>query len=304
MANTSGRRHRRTAARAAAAALTVALVATGTSAVAADSARPPAGTAADKPSAAASSTAAPGAVPPSYPLYGITEDAYLYSYEKRHGGRLAYRVFEGYTVTVSAITQVDLTADGERDGFWLRVGDKMRFQIADTQVSKEIGYGWDIYDLIVSVGNLGGADASDLLARDSKGDLYLYLGHENGTVTKRIKVGYGWDTYTELAGNGDLNGDGRNDIVARDKAGVLWLYTGTGNQNAPYDKRTRIGSGWNQYNRLVSIGDMDNDHRTDLLARDKAGALWMYAGTGDAASPYKPKVKIGTYGWNQYKWLF
>ncbi|MBO0916447.1 FG-GAP repeat domain-containing protein, partial [Streptomyces laculatispora] len=141
-------------------------------------------------------------------------------------------------------------------------------------------------------------------ARDTKGDLYLYLGYGDGTVTKRIKVGYGWDIYSEIAGNGDLNGDGKNDIVARDKSGVLWLYKGTGNQKAPYAKRTKIGSGWNQYNTVFAPGDIDLDGTADLVARNAAGELYLYRGTGNAATPYKPKANIGTSGWNTYRLLF
>ncbi|WP_331447490.1 VCBS repeat-containing protein [Streptomyces xanthochromogenes] len=130
--------------------------------------------------------------------------------------------------------------------------------------------------------------------------LWLYLGYGNGTMTSRIKVGAGWDAYTQIAGKGDLNGDGKADIVARDKAGVLWLYKGTGNYSAPFAPRTKIGGGWNAYNTLVSTGDVDLDGRTDLIARDTNGGLWLYKGTGNAAAPYQARVQIG-YGYNIYR---
>ncbi|MFF0423286.1 hypothetical protein ACFYUJ_02585 [Streptomyces sp. NPDC004520] len=53
-----------------------------------------------------------------------------------------------------------------------------------------------------------------------------------------------------VAGGADVTGDGRADLLARDKTGVLWLYRGTGGAGAPFATRTRIGSGWNTYDRL------------------------------------------------------
>ncbi|WP_329613335.1 VCBS repeat-containing protein [Streptomyces brevispora] len=305
MAKTSGRNHKRTAVRAAAAALTAALVATGTSAVAADTPQPSL-SAAKQPSAAAAKAAAAAAS--NFALFGVNSSGTAYAYRSNHKGGLTARSLNGSGWTgVNAMLQVANTqkADGDSDGIWFRESNgNLGFLKFDSETPVKAGSGWNIYDKLVSPGNIGGAAAGDILARDTKGDLYLYLGYGTGKVTARIKVGSGWDIYSEIAGNGDLNGDGKNDIVARDKSGVLWLYKGTGNQKAPFAKRTKIGSGWNQFNRLVSTGDITEDGRTDLLARDKAGALWLYKGTGVAAAPFAAKVKIGTSGWNSYKFLF
>ncbi|MGC4945976.1 FG-GAP repeat domain-containing protein [Streptomyces sp. DT224] len=300
MAKTTGRHHMRIAARAAAAALTAALVATGTSAVAADAPQPSLGAAADAPAAATSAAA----VTPSFALYGTNSAGTAYSYLPNGKGGLSAREYAGKGwLGVSALMQVDHQNDGDSDGLWFReTNGDMGYLKFDASAVK-IGYGWNIYNKIVSPGQIGGAAAGDILARATNGDLYVYLGYGDGKVTKRIKVGYGWDIYNEIAGNGDLNGDGKNDVVARDKAGVLWLYKGTGSQTAPFGKRTKIGSGWSQYNRLVSTGDVDLDGKTDLIAR-KGGALYLYSGTGNAAAPFKAKKQIGTSGWDSYKFLF
>ena len=52
--------------------------------------------------------------------------------------------------------------------------------------------------------------------------------------------------------------------MARDSAGTLWLYRGTGNAQAPFAPRTRIGGGWQIYNQLVGAGDMTGDGHPDL----------------------------------------
>ncbi len=307
MAETAGRIHRRTAARAAAAALTAGLVATGTSAVATESPQPSA--AAAEPAQAPAAAAAAAAVTPRFALYGANSAGTLYAYTGNGKGGLTARANKGSGWTgVSAILQVDNDnkANGLSEGLWFReTNGNLGYLKFEGEKPVKAGYGWNIYNnKLVSPGNIGGAAAGDLLARDTKGNLYVYLGYGTGKVTARIKVATGWNTYSEIAGNGDLTGDGRNDVVARDKAGVLWLYKGTGNQKAPFAKRTEIGSGWNQYNRLVSTGDISGDGRTDLLARNAKGELYLYKGTGKAAAPYQAKVKVGTSGWNSYTFLF
>ncbi|CAL9557962.1 hypothetical protein SUDANB58_04581 [Streptomyces sp. enrichment culture] len=298
---------RRTLARVSAAALTAALVATGTSAVAADnpgrslaSVDVPA-----KPSGTSKfSTAAEDEYAPVNALYGVDRNGDLWGYVPDGNGGLDTRVNVGYGWEGSRfVTQADQDDDGSSDGLW-DVTDGTLYYWPWSEEGTVVGKGWDIYDRLLSAGDLGGAAADDLIARDGSGVLWLYLGYGNGKLTQRYKVGGGWNTYTHIAGKGDLTGDGKDDIVAKDGSGVLWLYKGTGDYKAPFQTRTRVGGGWNIYNDLVSVGDIDLDGVTDLVARDKDGALWLYKGTGSAAAPYKSRVQIGSGGWNTYRLLF
>ncbi|WP_405939398.1 FG-GAP-like repeat-containing protein [Streptomyces sp. NBC_00726] len=284
MAKISGRRHGRAAARLAAAAITAALVVTGASAA----------------------SASDIGDAPMFGLTGINSSGTAYYYAPLGDGTISSRVeFNTGMTGLAFVGQVDHNADNVADGRWqLGTNGNIWYYAADNSPAVKVGYGWDIYNTVVSVGQFGGAEGGDLLARDNKGDLYLYLGYGDGTVTKRLKVGYGWDIYTQIAGNGDLDGDGKGDLVARDKSGVLWLYKGTGNQHDPYQKRTKIGSGWNQYNTLFAAGDLNMDGKADLVARNAKGELYLYAGTGNGAAPYKPKAIIGTSGWNTYRLFF
>ncbi|MCG7523667.1 VCBS repeat-containing protein [Streptomyces sp. OfavH-34-F] len=285
MAKISGRRPGRAVTRLAAAAITAALVVTGAS--------------------AASASAAEVGDAPLFGLSGVDGSNNAYSYAPLGDGTLTPRtkIDSGWT-GLAFVGQVDHNADNLADGRWQLGTSGNIWYYEGNEAGKKVGYGWDIYNTVVSVGQFGGAEGGDLFARDTKGDVYLYLGYGDGRVTKRLKVGYGWDIYTQIAGNGDLSGDGKNDIVARDKAGVLWLYKGTGDQKAPYEKRTKIGSGWNQYNTLFGAGDLTMDGITDLVARNTKGELYLYQGTGDAAAPYKAKELIGTSGWNTYRLFF
>ncbi|MCB5166760.1 VCBS repeat-containing protein [Streptomyces bambusae] len=106
-------------------------------------------------------------------------------------------------------------------------------------------------------------------------------------------------SYGLTAGPGDLSGDGRGDLLARDSAGTLWLHPGNGAFHTALGARVKIGGGWQVYDVLAGSGDLTNDGRADLLARDRTGRLYLYAGTGTAATPFRPRVLIGA-GWNTY----
>jgi hypothetical protein len=152
------------------------------------------------------------------------------------------------------------------------------------------------YNLVLGPGDLTGDGNGDLLARNSSGTLYLYPGTGSGmAVGTRVTLSAGWQQYNALVGAGDFTGDGRADIVARTTAGVLYLYKGTGSASAPFSARVKLGSGWQQYNKLFSPGDANGDGKADLMATTSAGALYFYAGTGTGT--FKARVKTAASGW-------
>ncbi|WP_329623013.1 VCBS repeat-containing protein [Streptomyces sp. NBC_01255] len=114
-------------------------------------------------------------------------------------------------------------------------------------------------------------------------------------------IGNGWGVYNALVGPGDLSGDGKADLLARDRSGVLYLYKGNG-QGTAFAGRIRVGGGWGGFNELLGAGDYTGDGRADLLARTTGGELFLYPGSGNATTPFKARVSIGS-GWNTYKHL-
>jgi hypothetical protein len=164
-----------------------------------------------------------------------------------------------------------------------------------------VGGGWNIYNALTALGPLKANGTGDVVARDTAGVLWYYQGTGNGKApfATRIRIGGGWGVYNQIIGAGDITGDGHPDLVARDTTGVLWLYRGTGRTDTPLANRTRICGGWQIYNQLLTAGDITGDGHPDLLARDTAGVLWYYPGTGNAAAPYANRVRIGG-GWNIY----
>ncbi|MER8233308.1 VCBS repeat-containing protein [Streptomyces sp. NPDC101490] len=204
------------------------------------------------------------------------------------------------------VMDVDNDKDGWAEGSWLLykngelefsgVGEDGEYH------EKRVGRGWNTYRTVLSPGSIGGAKEADLVGVDKAGVLWSYLSYADGSLTQRTRVGGGWGQYDQIAGQGDLSGDGKADIVARDKSGVLWLYKGTGNYKAPFADRAKIGGGWNAFDRLLSVGDLDMDGRTDLIARKTNGDLLRYSGTGNAAAPFQRSVKIG-HGYQIYNLL-
>ncbi|MFF9146861.1 FG-GAP repeat domain-containing protein [Streptomyces sp. NPDC014861] len=165
-----------------------------------------------------------------------------------------------------------------------------------------VGDGWNTYDRIASTGNLGGTRNGDIVARDRTGVLWFYEGRAvpGNPFATRVRIGGGWQAYDRLAGGSDLTGDGRDDLLATDKAGALWLYPGTGNAAKPFAPRKRIGSGWGAYNQLTATGNLAGGPAGDLVARDRAGVLWLYLGKGDGT--FAPRTKVGA-GWGPFKAL-
>ncbi|MFB7030702.1 MULTISPECIES: FG-GAP repeat domain-containing protein [unclassified Streptomyces] len=162
-----------------------------------------------------------------------------------------------------------------------------------------IGPGWQVYDRIEAAGNLAGTTAPDVVARDRTGVLWLYRGTGDrvAPLTGRTRIGGGWQGYDRIAAGGDLTGDGRPDLLTTDKTGVLWLHPGTGSATAPFAARKRIGGGWDVYNEIASLGNLAGGPAGDLVARDRAGALWLYLGKGDGT--FAARIPIGK-GWGAF----
>ncbi|MFF8377073.1 hypothetical protein ACF07V_13185 [Streptomyces sp. NPDC015661] len=136
-------------------------------------------------------------------------------------------------------------------------------------------------------------------ARDTAGVLWRYegMGRVDRPFKPRKKVGAGWNIYTAIVPLGGTTASGHGDLVARDKAGVLWYYKGTGNPDAPFAPRVRLGGGWNIYTALAV------SPRGELVGRDKAGVLWFHAWNRES-EPFAvdSRLREGA-GWSIYTTL-
>ncbi|MFI6059896.1 FG-GAP repeat domain-containing protein [Streptomyces sp. NPDC051286] len=112
------------------------------------------------------------------------------------------------------------------------------------------------------------------------------------------KISSSWGSYNITVGPGDLTGDGKGDLLTRDSSGYLYVHPGNGTGSG-FGARIKVGGGWNTYNVIIGSGDFTGDGRADLLARDSAGVLKMYRGTGDKYRPFQSPFPVGK-GWNTY----
>ncbi|MDT9691775.1 VCBS repeat-containing protein [Streptomyces sp. P9(2023)] len=98
----------------------------------------------------------------------------------------------------------------------------------------------------------------------------------------------------------DFDDNGSADVLNRDASGRLWrtdtiFYKEFGQLTDT--SRQLIGSGWNIYDRIEATGNLGGSAVGDLVARDKAGVLWLYQGNGRGG--FATRTKVGA-GWQTY----
>ncbi|MGZ8744609.1 MAG: FG-GAP-like repeat-containing protein [Nocardioides sp.] len=154
---------------------------------------------------------------------------------------------------------------------------------------------WGAGDTAVVSPDLDGDGASDVVVVDDDGSAQVYPGNGAaglGDPIKQTDVFAGHDLLTAV---GDLDGDGDNDLVGRrTETGRLDLFAGGG--GGGFTRKQLDGeTDWSTFDLLAATGDVTGDGDADLLARDGAGRLWRYAGTG--AARLDPRVQVaGAWG--------
>ncbi|MDT0613673.1 trypsin-like serine protease [Streptomyces lancefieldiae] len=212
---------------------------------------------------------------------------------------LADRLARGDWSGRSLVRQADLNRDFDQDYLYRTPDGVLHFAVnGDDREPIRVGDGWNVMKDIRVPGDLSGDALPDLVAQDKDGVLWLYPGQGNGLFDTPVRIGGGWAAYT-ITGKGDYDRDGKPDLLARDGSGVLWLYPGTGKASPAFGARIRVGGGWEVYNAFATAGDITGDGRSDLLARDISGVLWLYKGTGTGSAPFAARVRIGS-GWRAF----
>ncbi|WP_405495155.1 hypothetical protein [Streptomyces sp. NBC_00096] len=140
------------------------------------------------------------------------------------------------------------------------------------------------------------------MARDRDGVLWFYQGTGNPDrpFKARVSLGGGWNQYTSLTAF-------PNGILARDAAGVLWIYDASiANVGGPLDPRRKYGTGFGSFTALAFGGAKTGAGHADLVARDRAGNLWLYEGMTNVRDDRKTltgKRTLISGAWNVYTLL-
>ena len=115
---------------------------------------------------------------------------------------------------------------------------------------RPIGTAWNAFTSVFSPGDFTGGRKSDVIARTSKGLLYLYPGNGSGGWLPRRLIGrWGWNVFSTIISAGDFNGDGKSDVLARGRDGILWMYPGNG--TGGFLPRRSVGPGWNSFSTVL-----------------------------------------------------
>ncbi|MEU5398323.1 trypsin-like serine protease [Streptomyces sp. NPDC005963] len=223
----------------------------------------------------------------------------LYAWESR-GSSITRRFNYGDFSGVNLLVQADLNRDDRQDLIYRTPNGDVFWAYSNTLADRKIGSGstWKAYKQILAPNDLSGDDLPDLLAIDSAGKAYLYLGNGGGSFGARTLVGSGWSQFSMLRGHGDFNGDGRADVVGRAAGGKIYLYKGTGKASAPLSGRTLLTTN-SSLNAIAVTGDVNGDGHADMWARDTAGKLWLYPGSGKSVGAFATRKQFGT-GWSSY----
>ncbi|MFC8898567.1 FG-GAP repeat domain-containing protein [Streptomyces cinereoruber] len=178
-------------------------------------------------------------------LVGLDGSGVLWSYLGKGDGTFTgrVRVGGGWGAYNKITGGSDLNGDGRSDllatdtagVLWLYKGTGSWSAPFASRVA--IGTGWGVYNQITATGNIAGASAGDLVARDKDGVLWLYLGKGDGTFAPRVRVGGGWNAFSQLVGAGDLDNDGRPDLIAYG-AGGTYVYRSTGSWSSAFTRQT------------------------------------------------------------------
>ncbi len=129
--------------------------------------------------------------------------------------------------------------------------------------------------------DFNGDGRSDLLWRNSNGQLSSWLGSSNGALNDNgAVVNQFVPTSWRIQGTADFNGDGRSDVLWRNVNGQLSNWLGTANGG--------LADNGNVVNQFVSLdwkiagtGDFNGDGRADIVWRNDNGRLSQWLGTAN-----------------------
>ncbi|WP_069385632.1 FG-GAP-like repeat-containing protein [Cellulosimicrobium cellulans] len=139
-----------------------------------------------------------------------------------------------------------------------------------------VGPGWDVMTSIVGAGDLNDDGAPDVVARDTQGRLWQYVGDEAGKLVGRTLLGTGWQVFTAVHPAGQA---GRaEDFFAIRADGALLRYSYLG--GAAYTRSLPTGVGGSGVAEAIAPGDWNGDGRPDLMTRRSNGDLYLHTGTG------------------------
>lgn len=158
----------------------------------------------------------------------------------------------------------------------------------------QIGTNWAGFKAVFQAEQANSDHQGDVLAVTSTGDLVLYTTGQTGALSSSGVVARGLAGYRNFVSLTGVTGASTPSILAiRTTDAVLVRFdrlTSTSYRSTPVVV-TPTGWAGASLNALFGSGDFTGDGRPDLMARDTAGRLWLFAGNG--AGGFGPPTQIG-----------
>ncbi|NES16574.1 MULTISPECIES: trypsin-like serine protease [Micromonospora] len=144
---------------------------------------------------------------------------------------------------------------------------------------------------------------TDLIARDSSGNLRLYVGSGfandgYGGFWSARNINAGWGSFKRVFRVYNWNGDKKPSIMAVNTAGDLLIYNTDGKGNFVGGAK-KIGSGWGNFTALMVTNNWLGNNLPSLMVRKSNGELWRYTSNGSGGWLNPSGTRIGT-GWNGF----
>ncbi|MFG3703602.1 trypsin-like serine protease [Micromonospora sp. NPDC047670] len=180
---------------------------------------------------------------------------------------------------------------GEAPGFYVRLNNYVSTVKADFTRPPLVNADWT------------GDGHTDLIARDSGGNLRLYYGSGfsndgYGGFYMSRQLNSGWGGFKRVFRVYNWNGDKRPSIMAMKTTGELYLYNTDGQGNFSGGAKL-IGTGWAGFTALMVTNNWMGNNRPSLLVRKSNGDLVRYTSNGAGGWENPSGTRIGT-GWNGF----